>query len=104
MTKSLQLFQGIFYNHPEGRLRSFWRLIIGIALGFLSLGTLRIFARYILVFFLILTARIPFSALGNPQQLTQQLNTVSQQFPLIVGIYSLIILFLVVLAFILIAR
>lgn len=104
MTKFLQFFGGIFYNYSESRLRSLWRLLIGIALGFLILGTLRALARYILAFFLMLTAQIPFSAFGNVQQLAQQLNTVFERFPLLNGIYSLIILSLVILAFILLAR
>ena len=104
MTKFLQFFQSIFYNHPESRLRALWRLLIGIALGFLILGTLRTLARFILAFLLMLTGQIPFSAFGNVQQLAQQLNTAYEQFPLLNGIYSLIILLLVILAFILIAR
>ena len=104
MTKFLKVFQSIFYNHFESRLRTLWRLLIGIALGFLVLGTLRALARYILAFLLVLTAQISFSAFGNVPQLAQQLNTASEQFPLLGGIYSLIILLLVILAFILLGR
>lgn len=101
MTTFLQFLQSIFYDHSESRLRSLWRLLIGIALGFLVLGTLRALARTILAFLLMLTAQIPFSVLGNAQQLAQQLNTAFEQFPLLNGIYLLIILSLVILAFIL---
>lgn len=104
MAKFLHFFGDIFYSHSESRLRSLWRLLVGIALGFLILGTLRTLARYILVFLLMLTAQIPFSAFGNTQQLAQTLSTTSERFPLIFGGYSLIILLLVILAFILIAR
>jgi CAAX protease family protein len=102
--KFLRFFQGVFYSHSERRLRALWRLLIGIALGFLVLGTLRTLARYILAFLLILTFQIPISALGNAQQLTQQLNTAYEHFPILGGIYSMIILLLVILAFKLVAR
>ncbi|MEJ2750408.1 MAG: CPBP family intramembrane metalloprotease, partial [Anaerolineae bacterium] len=104
MTRILQLVQSIFYNHSESRLRALWRLLIGIVLGLLVLGTLRALARYILAFLLMLMAQIPFSAFGDARQLTQQLNTAYEQFPLLGGIHLLIILLLVVLAFILLAR
>jgi membrane protease YdiL (CAAX protease family) len=104
VTKFLQYFESIFYNHSESRLRSFWRLLIGIALGFIVLGTLRVLARYILALLLVLTAQIPFRALGNTQQLAQQLNKAFEQFPLLAGIHSLILLLLVILAFVVLAR
>jgi membrane protease YdiL (CAAX protease family) len=104
VTKFLQYFESIFYNHSESRLRSFWRLLIGIALGFIVLGTLRVLARYILALLLVLTAQIPFGALGNTQQLAQQLNKAFEQFPLLAGIHSLILLLLVILAFVVLAR
>jgi membrane protease YdiL (CAAX protease family) len=104
MENVLNYFPGIFYNHPEGRLRSFWRLLIGFLLGFLSLGALKTLARYLLAFFLALAAQIPFSALGNARQLAEQIDTVYHQVPLIAGLYSLIILAGVVLAFLLVAR
>jgi membrane protease YdiL (CAAX protease family) len=99
-----QLFRNVFYNHPESRLRSPWRLLIGIALGFLVLGTLRTWALDILAFLLMLTGQIPFSAFGNAQRLNQEINTVFSQLPLIAGIRSLIVLLLVGLAFFLLAR
>jgi membrane protease YdiL (CAAX protease family) len=104
VTQFLQLFERVFYNHSESRLRALCRLLIGIALGFLVLGILRALARYILAFLLVMTAQIPFSAFVNTQQLAQRLNTVFERFPLLGGVYSLIILLLVVLAFILTAR
>ena len=104
MTKLIQFFQRIFYNHSESRLRSFWRLLIGIALGFFILGSLRVLARYILAFLLMLTAQIPFSAFGSTEDLSTQLTTAFEHFPLLGGVHSLIILLLVILAFMLLAR
>jgi membrane protease YdiL (CAAX protease family) len=98
------LFQNVFYNRSESRLRSPWRLLIGIALGFLALGTLRTWALYILAFLLMLTGQIPFSAFGHAQQLNQELNIEFDRLPLIAGIRSLIVLLLVGLAVFLLAR
>lgn len=104
MEISLKRFPGIFYNHPEGRLRSFWRLIIGVLLAFLLLGVLKTLARYLLAFFLALADQIPLSALGNTRQLAEQIDIVYRKVPLIAGLYSLIILAGVVLAFLFLAR
>jgi membrane protease YdiL (CAAX protease family) len=61
-------------------------------------------AFYILAFLLALTAQVPFSALGNAQQLAQGINAAVNRFPLLVGARSLIVLLLVGLAFFLLAR
>ena len=62
------------------------------------------FARYILVFLLMLTLQIPFSALGNAHQLSQDVNTAFVQLPLLAGFRTVITLLLVGLAVILLAR
>ena len=104
MSKGLKLFQNAFYNRPESRLRSLWRLLIGIALGVLVLGTLRTWALYILAFLLMFTGQIPFSAFGTAEQFNQAINAEFNRLPLIAGIRSLIVLLLVGLAFFLLAR
>jgi membrane protease YdiL (CAAX protease family) len=102
--KSPEVLRNVLYNRTERRLRTLWRLLIGIALALLTLGTLRAFALYILAFLLMLTAQIPFDAVGNAQQMSQGLNQAYESFPLIAGIRSLIVLLLVGLAILLLAR
>ena len=94
----------VFYNHSEGRLRAFWRLLIVIFLALFVLGALSQLALFILAFLFMLTAQIPFSALGNGPVLAQGINTVFRQLPVVIGVRSLIVLLLVGLVFILIAR
>jgi CAAX protease family protein len=99
-----ELVLKIFYNRSERRLRSFWRLLIAIFLGLSVLGILNLLALYVITFLLMLTAQIPFSALGKGQALLQALQAAFEQLPLLAGMRSLIILLLVGLAFILMAR
>jgi membrane protease YdiL (CAAX protease family) len=101
----LQFFRNLFYNHPEGRLRAPWRLLIGVFLGLLAfVGAFRTVALYILALLLVLATQIPFSAFGNAQQLAQGINAAVNRLPLLVGVRSLIVLSLVGLAFFLLAR
>jgi hypothetical protein len=89
----------IFWNGSESRLRTLWRLLITIFLGLFGLGALRLLALFVITFLLMLTAQVPFSALGNGQELTQAINTALVRFPLLLGIRWLIVLLLVGLAF-----
>jgi uncharacterized protein len=104
MSTFLRSLPTIFWNRSESRLRAIWRLLITVLLGLFGLGALRLLAIFVITFSLILTAQIPLSALGNGQELTQAINTAFIQFPLLIGIRSLIVLLLVGLAFLLIAR
>jgi membrane protease YdiL (CAAX protease family) len=104
LPRRLPSLQRVFYNQSENRLRSGWRLLLGSALGLLVIATVRTVARYILAVGLALTAQIPFSVLGDAQELSLRINSVYEQFPFLGAIHSLIILFLVGLAFWLMAR
>jgi membrane protease YdiL (CAAX protease family) len=97
-------FLSVFYNHSEGRLRAAWRLLIGILLAFLVLGFLNELALFIITLLLLITAQIPFSALGKTQGLTQAINAAFAKLPILAGFRALIILVLVGLAFVLLAR
>ena len=94
----------VFYSRSEGRLRTLWRLLIVIFLALFFVSALSQLALFILAFLLMLTAQIPFSAIGNGQVLAQDINAVFHQFPIIIGVRSLIVLLLIGLMFILIAR
>ena len=104
MSKFLHFSLGIFYNRSERRLRALWRLLIGIFLGLLILSALNTLAGYILAFLLMLTAQVPFNALGNPGELSQDINAIVTRLPLLIGVRWLILLLLVGLAIILLAR
>ena len=94
----------IFYKRSEMRLRAMWRLLIVIPLGLAVVALLSQLALYLIALLLMLAAQIPFSALGNGQELLQGLRTAFSQLPLLAGVRSLIELFFIGLIFILVAR
>jgi membrane protease YdiL (CAAX protease family) len=104
MSKFLQMFLNIFDNRSESRLRTLWRLLIAVFLGLSGLGALNALAIFMLAFLLTLAAQVPFSALGNAQELSQAISRAYAGLPILASIRSLILLLLVGLAFILLAR
>ena len=92
------------WNHSERRLRTFWRLLIAIIVGVLGISLLRLAALAVITFVLMVTARIPFSALGDGQALTAAINAAFRQLPILDGVRSILVLMLVMGVAMLLAR
>lgn len=94
----------VLYSHSENRLRTFWRLVIQFFVGFIGQGVLNLLALFVITFGLMLSAQIPFSLLGNGQELMRALNTAFSQLPLLGGIRSVVVLLVILLIYFLLAR
>ena len=103
-TKLIPCGLALFYNRTERRLRTLWRLLIVIFLGLAGGAIFRLLATSLIVFFLLITLQIPLDVVGRDQALTQAINTVFMRFPLLFGLRSLLVLWIIGGAFVLVAR